>query len=140
MRALVCKLWSKSDRCCLDQTEGASATCIALFARAAEYIKHLAAYAQGYALQLVIIVCCGKVSRHVKVLQTADHAQVHGALHNKPALRSRYTTCGSRRNSGRESREIEEGTPDDSCHDHMHSQVDELQDAAQLLSSRAHMS
>ena len=99
-------------------------------------IKHLAAYAQGYALQLVITVCCGKVSRHVKLLQAADHAQMHGALHNKLALRN--TTCGSRRNSGRESREIEEGIPDDSCH--MHSQVDELQDAAQLLSSRAHMS
>lgn len=101
-------------------------------------IKHLTAFTQGYALQLAIIVCRGKVSRHVKVLQTADHAQVHGALHNKPALGSRNTTCGSRRNSGRESRE--EGTTDDSCHDHMHSQVDELQDAAQLLSSRAHMS
>jgi hypothetical protein len=136
----VCRLWSKSGRCCPDQTEGASPTCIALFARAAEYIKHLAAYTQGYALQLVIIVCCGKVLRHVKVSQTADHAQVHGALHSKRALHSRNTTCGSRRNSGRESRQIEEGTPDDSCHNHMHSQVDELQDAAQLLSSRAHMS
>lgn len=103
----MCRLWSKSGRCCRDQTEGASPTCIALFARAAEYIKHLAAYAECYALQVVIIVCCGKSSRHVKVLQTADHAQVHGALHNKPALRSRNTACGSRRNSGRESREIE---------------------------------
>jgi len=135
----VCRLWSKSSRCCRDHTEGASPTCIALFARAAGYIKHLAAYAQGYALQLVIIVCCGKVFRHVKVLLTADHAQVHGALHNSPRCVLATQRVGLR-NSGRESREIEEGTPDDSYHDHMHSQVDELQDAAQLLSSRAHMS
>jgi len=104
---LVCRLWSKFGRCCRDQTEGASPTCIALFARAAEYIKHLAAYAHGYATQLVIIVCCGKVSRHVKVLQTADHAHVHGTLHNRRALRSRNSRCVSRRNSERESREIE---------------------------------